>query len=887
MATPQGDGSIILTTKVVTAGIEKGVSAIKSKLKTATIAVAAFGAATGYLVKQSVQAYAEYEQLVGGVETLFKNSADKVMKYASEAYKTAGMSANEYMANVTSFSASLLSSLGGDTDKAAEVANSAIISISDNANKMGSSAESVTMAFQGFAKQQYQLLDNLKLGYGGTKTEMERLLKDAQAITGVEYNIDNLADVYTAIGVIQEKLGIAGTTALEAEKTISGSAATMKAAWQNALTAIAGGGDLDSAIENLVVSVSNYFNNIVPVVEKALIGIGVLLEKIAPRLVETVASAFIKALPKLISAVGKMIMGLFQGIKLALAELLSGSSIEIVEAQAETTKDAADNQEELTDNIKETNKELKKSLAGFDEINVLTKQQEEATDSIEAPSAFDVSAPEMNVTFDGSKIEQEIDETFLNIMGTVSKYMIALGCVLLITGNIGWGIGLIIAGAIGSEYQEAQVGDGSSLKELIDTITNVLIIAGIIAIVLGILLCMASMYGVGIKLISIGAIAVVGSVALNWNSIKEKLQGSFGGWLAIGGIVAIILGILLCFTPALPLGIGLIVLGAGALVAPIVANWNAISEKILYVFREFAGIIAAAGAALIVLGIILCCTGVGIGLGIGLIVAGAAANAGVVAVNWNMIKEKVTSVFNSVKSWVEQNGMLVLGILLCMTGVVGLSFGIPIILNWAKNNGEARESLSSVILTKIKSLWRSIRTFWDSNIAPVFTFKWWMDLGKNCINGLIAGFEGGINGIIKAFETMINWVVDGLNKLSFDFPEWLGGGTFGINLPKANFGKVSIPRLATGAVIPPNREFLAVLGDQKRGTNIEAPLSTIQEAVYNVMSGQNDGMKNLMFSSVEVQREILEAILGIQIGDDVIGQAANRYNRKQTVIHGG
>ena len=947
MATPQGDGSIILTTKVVTAGIEKGVAAIKSKLKTATIAVAAFGAATGYLVKQSVQAYAEYEQLVGGVETLFKNSADKVMKYASEAYKTAGMSANEYMANVTSFSASLLSSLEGDTDKAAEVANAALISISDNANKMGTNMESVTMAFQGFAKQQYMLLDNLKLGYGGTKTEMERLLKDAQAITGVEYNIDNLADVYTAIGVIQEKLGIAGTTALEAEKTISGSAATMKAAWQNALTAISGGGDLDSAIENLVVSVSNYFNNIVPVVEKALIGIGVLLEKIAPRLVETVASAFIKALPKLISAVGKMIMGLFQGIKLALAELLSGSSIEIVEEQSEKTKEAADNQEELTENIKETNKELKKSLAGFDEINVLTKQQEEATDSIEAPSAFDVSAPEMNVTFDGSPIEQEIDETFLNIMGTVSKYMIALGCVLLITGNIGWGIGLIIAGAIGSEYQEAQVGDGSSLKELIDTITNVLIIAGIIAIVLGILLCMASMFGVGIKLISIGAIAVVGSVALNWNSIKEKLQGSFGGWLAIGGIVAIILGILLCFTPALPLGIGLIALGAAAVVAPIVANWgaisnkiieifkefagiiaaagvalivlgiilcctgvgiglgiglivagaaglaivvavnwNAISEKILYVFREFAGIIAAAGAALIVLGIILCCTGVGIGLGIGLIVAGAAAIAGVVAVNWDTIKEKVSSAFNKVIEWVKNYGLLVLGILLCLTGA-GIALGISLIVKWAKDGAEKGVPLANAIVSKVKEVWGKVKEFWNTNIAPVFTTKWWMNLGKNCINGLIAGFEGGINGIIKAFESMINWIVDGLNKLSFDFPEWLGGGTFGINLPRANFGKISIPRLATGAVIPPNREFLAVLGDQKRGTNIEAPLSTIQEAVYNVISGQNDGMKNLMFSSVEVQREILEAILGIQIGDDVIGQAANRYNRKQTVIHGG
>lgn len=164
MAIPQSDGSIVLTTKVVTTGIQKGMTVIKNSIKTATVALTAFGTATGYLVKQSVQAYAEYEQLVGGVETLFKKSADKVMKYANEAYKTAGMSANEYMANVTSFSASLLSSLGGDTDKAAEVANEALISISDNANKMGTDIGSVTTAFQGFAKQQYMLLDNLKLG---------------------------------------------------------------------------------------------------------------------------------------------------------------------------------------------------------------------------------------------------------------------------------------------------------------------------------------------------------------------------------------------------------------------------------------------------------------------------------------------------------------------------------------------------------------------------------------------------------------------------------------------------------------------------------------------------------------------------------------------------
>lgn len=168
MATPQGDGSIILTTAIDQSGLKKGIGNIKSMAKTATKAFLAVGAAaataTIAIAKASVDAYAEYEQLVGGVETLFKGSSKKVIEYAHQAYKTTGQSANEYMQNVTAFSASLLSAVGGDTEKAAEVANAAMISISDNVNKMGSSAESVQLAFQGFAKQQYMLLDNLKLG---------------------------------------------------------------------------------------------------------------------------------------------------------------------------------------------------------------------------------------------------------------------------------------------------------------------------------------------------------------------------------------------------------------------------------------------------------------------------------------------------------------------------------------------------------------------------------------------------------------------------------------------------------------------------------------------------------------------------------------------------
>lgn len=234
-------------------------------LKSIAKGAAAVGAAMVTIGTLSIKNFADYEQLVGGVDTLFKTSSQKLQKYAAEAYKTAGISANTYMENVTSFSASLLSSLAGDTEKAADVANMALTDMSDNSNKMGTSMESITMAYQGFAKQQYMLLDNLKLGYGGTKTEMERLLKDAQAISGVKYDISNLADVYNAIHVIQTELGITGTTAKEASTTITGSFKMAKAALDNLLVGIADPSqDIDVLVENFVSSVKTVIDNVMP-----------------------------------------------------------------------------------------------------------------------------------------------------------------------------------------------------------------------------------------------------------------------------------------------------------------------------------------------------------------------------------------------------------------------------------------------------------------------------------------------------------------------------------------------------------------------------------------------------------------------------------------------
>lgn len=279
------------------AGKEAGSSFASKFVSFGMKALAAAG--IGKMIGAALNEGGQLQQSLGGVETLFdtatSKAADIVKANASKAFETVGVSANEYMQNVTSFSASLISSLGGDTQKAAEAANTAMIDMSDNANKMGTSLESIQTAYQGFAKQNYTMLDNLKLGYGGTKTEMQRLLKDAQKITGVKYDMDNLADVYEAIHVIQGELGITGTTAKEASVTLEGSANAMKAAFKNLLGGIATGGDVGQLLSDVANTTSTWlFGNFLPMVGQVVANIpGLIAETLqtgVPLLIENVGS---------------------------------------------------------------------------------------------------------------------------------------------------------------------------------------------------------------------------------------------------------------------------------------------------------------------------------------------------------------------------------------------------------------------------------------------------------------------------------------------------------------------------------------------------------------------------------------------------------------------
>ena len=612
--------------------------------------------------------------------------------------------------------------------------------------------EMIQNAYQGFAKQNYTMLDNLKLGYSGTKTEMERLLKDAQTLTGVEYDISNLSDVYTAIHVIQENLGIAGTTALEAEKTITGSANRMKAAWQNVLAAISGGGDLDRAIKNLSDSISTYFENIVPVVERALEGIAEVIEKIGPQLVQTVAKSIIKAIPKLLNAVVKMVFGLVEGISQGLEQLFSGATNNVLEEQAENIEKSTENQKELTDAVKETEKETEKTLAGFDDIQILSSSAAEE-DTVLPQISGDIDLPDISEK--SGEMREEISQNIFGAFEDVIERLPEL-------------IGKIVS-MLPTLTKEIV----SALPSLIQTILT-------------------------------SIVSLIPTVASGLtNAVVILLQS----------LPSIILPILV----ALP---------------------SIISTLLQTVVDNLPLVLDAVGDLI----------------------------SGLILALPEIIQALIVELPNIIS-------LVLQTILMAQPQLINLVFDIVFAL--AQALPEILSSLIIAIPSALNGVWDAIVNFWKDYIAPKFTAEWWKNLGKTCINGLITGFEGGINGIIFAFETMINWIVDGLNKLSFDIPDWvpgIGGQTWGINIPRANFDRVKIPRLAQGTVVPPNKEFMAVLGDNTKEHEIVSPISTMKQAFMEAMieMGGNFGGGNT---------EVVLEIDGREFGRAVVDQG-NRENRR-------
>lgn len=892
------DGKVVISTALDNSGIEKDAGKLKGSVNgavkgikgtlggltkvvagvTASIA-AAFGAAAVAITKQAVDAYADYEQLIGGVETLFKDAADKVAGYAENAFYTVGISANEYMETVTSFSASLISSLAGDTEKAADVANMALTDMADNANKMGTPLESIKTAYQGFAKQNYTMLDNLKLGYSGTKTEMERLLKDAQKLTGVKYNINNLADVYKAIHAIQGEMGISartaedvaeiykntgrevsetiGTTAKEAEKTITGSANMTKAAWKNVLAAIAGGGDLDKAINNLVYSVSKYFDNLVPVVERSLAGIGELIERVAPQLVEAVAAALIKAIPSLLNAVYQMIIGLANGIYQGIVALFSGSTKE-VEAQLNATNDlsdgyngAANGAENLAQATEKAGKAAKKSLAPFDEITKLNGKDssEEAGGTVIGGATSggsitvngevkDALSPKIegilrSVVERIKRLAGEIKEAF---EPSVHAWSGAFSEIIPTVQDVAGRIGESFSGMVENDLKPmAEYVAGEWVPSIVNTFNETF--APVFADVMPVLLEEAAADFEYFCSVSSTALDGLKGVMQDTEKAFKDMCNSFSkNWSKYGGDL---LKNFKGFKNSLR---ELFDSLYGKLIEPLLeVTGNSIDgfwdNHLKPLWDSLVEAIMSIGSSLMALWNDILWPIIDLIIS----VFGPAVSA-----IWNMLCD-------AFEVGVGALADLIGGLMTLLDGVLQFVVGV-FSLNWKK----AWEGIVKVF-----------KGLWDTIVGIV----------KYAVNLIIFA----INTLVSAIYAVIAGVVNGVGDIVSMFGDLLGKD-WGFSIPT---NPPQIPYLAKGAVLPPNKPFMAVVGDQTHGTNVEAPLTTIQEAVAIVMEDVVRSNIAGHEATVAVLREILEAVLGIHIGDDVIGQAVARHNAKMAIIRGG
>ena len=407
------------------------------------------------------------------------------------------------------------------------------------------------------------------------------------------------------------------------------------------------------------------------------------------------------------------------------------------------------------------------------------------------------------------------------ITAIISGALLVIGAILVFSGaNIPLGLGLMIAGAVGLAATVAA--NWGSITEALQGPIGIItaIVSGALLVVGAILAFSGANIPIGIGLMAAGAVGLAAVAAVNWDTITAALRGPVGNIVAIVGAALLALGAILAFSGAnLPLGIGLMVAGAAGLAATATINWDTIKTKLQGPIGKVTAIVSA---ALLAVGAILAFTGASLPLGIGLMAAGAIGLAATAAVNWNTIQEKMKGPLGKITAIVG-GALLALGAVLLFTGA-GISLGLGLLAAGGVSLAAAIAPNWDFIVSKVKDCWGKIKDFWKKNIAPVFTGEWWANLAKNAMNGLIAEIESGINRALGGLGGLVNGAIRLLNKVP------------GVDIGNVSWGNVQLPRLASGAVIPPNREFMAVLGDQKSGTNIETPLATMVQAFKQAMN---------------------------------------------------
>lgn len=449
------------------------------------------------------------------------------------------------------------------------------------------------------------------------------------------------------------------------------------------------------------------------------------------------------------------------------------------------------------------------------------------------------------------------------ITAIISGALLVIGAILVFSGaSIPLGIGLMLAGAVGMAATVAANWNAivEALQGPIGVITALLSTA--LLAIGAILTFSGANIPLGIGLMVAGAVGLAAVIAINWGTISKALKGPIGAVTAVVSGALLAVGAILAFSGAnIPLGIGLMVAGAAGLAATAAVNWGTIMDKLRGPVGKVTAIVSG---ALLALGAVLTFSGANLPIGIGLMVAGAAGLATTIAANWNTIQTKLQGPLGAVTAMVGA-ALLVLGVVLLFTGA-GIPLGLGMIAAGGVSLAAAIAPNWNYITQKVKECWENIKKFWEKNIAPVFTAEWWGNLAKNALNGFIGVFEGAINGIIDG----VNWLISCLNRIHVDIPSWvpiIGGQSFGINIPPVDY--VSLPRLAQGAVIPPNREFLAVLGDQKSGTNIETPLETMVQAFKQAMN-ETGGMGGRQITVV------------MQLDHRELGRAVYNLNNEET-----
>ena len=502
----------------------------------------------------------------------------------------------------------------------------------------------------------------------------------------------------------------------------------------------------------------------------------------------------------------------------SFVSMLFGSTVEASAAAAESLNDEAD----ALGNVGGGAAKASKQLASFDQINQLS-------DNAGGGGGGGSLANKLDFT---GAIKSQMSELEIYLSGA----LLALGAILTFTGaNIPLGLGLMAVGALGL---------ASALRENWDTmpdnikraLTRTMGLLGGAALVIGAILTFSGAnIPLGIGLMVAGAAALGTAVALNWNTIKNKLQGQFGNIVAIASAGLLVVGLVLAMSGAsLPLGIGLMVAGAAGLATVAALNWDKIKNELQ---GQFGGIAAIASAGLLVLGLILALSGAALPLGIGLMVAGAAGLATVAALNWNKIQTELQGQFGNIVA-IASAGLLVLGLILALSGVA-LPLGIALMVAGAAGLATVTAVNWDAVKEKISGAWDDIVSWWRTNVAPIFTAGWWQGRWNSILDGFSETWRQLKEKVETAWQNLKAW----WDGLTLQAPTVTGGTTVNTGGYSHSSGKIDIPHLASGAVIPPNREFLAVLGDQNSGTNIEAPLDTMVSAFRQAMNSGGTGQE--------------------------------------------